>query len=153
MNEAGHGHAAAAATTSGCGCAVKATTGPANDGCCGGQGDQGHHHHHHHDQAAAAGAVKDPVCGMNVDPATSKHRFAHQAKTFHFCSARCREKFAAEPAKYLEQREPPQDAAPGAIYTCPMHPEIRQVGPGSCPICGMALEPEVASLDLSLIHI
>ncbi|MBV8699921.1 MAG: copper-translocating P-type ATPase, partial [Bradyrhizobium sp.] len=56
------------------------------------------------------------------------------------------------PAKYLDQREPPQDASPDAIYTCPMHPEIRQVGPGSCPICGMALEPEVASLDAAPNH-
>ena len=89
---------------------------------------------------------------MSVDPATSKHRFEHQAKTFHFCSARCREKFAADPAKYLEQKEPPQEAPAGTIYTCPMHPEIRQVGPGSCPICGMALEPEVASLDAAPNH-
>ena len=151
MDETGHGHAAAAATTSGCGCAAKATAEPAKAACCGGQGDYGEHAHHH-DQAAAAPTVKDPVCGMNVDPATSKHRFEHQAKTFHFCSARCREKFAADPAKYLEQKEPPQEAPAGTIYTCPMHPEIRQVGPGSCPICGMALEPEVASLDAAPNH-
>jgi len=152
MDETGHGHAAAAATTSGCGCAAKATAEPAKAACCGGQGDHGEHAHHHHDQPAAAATVKDPVCGMNVDPATSKHRFEHQAKTFHFCSARCREKFAADPAKYLEPREPPQEAPAGTIYTCPMHPEIRQVGPGSCPICGMALEPEVASLDAAPNH-
>ncbi|HTO62015.1 MAG TPA: heavy metal translocating P-type ATPase [Bradyrhizobium sp.] len=152
MDETGHGHAAAAATTSGCGCAAKATAEPAKAACCGGQGDHGEHAHHHHDQPAAAATVKDPVCGMNVDPATSKHRFEHQAKTFHFCSARCREKFAADPAKYLEQKEPPQEAPAGTIYTCPMHPEIRQVGPGSCPICGMALEPEVASLDAAPNH-
>jgi Cu+-exporting ATPase len=151
MDETGHEQAATAATTSPCGCAAKAATEPAKAACCGGQGDHGGHAHHH-DQAAASRAVKDPVCGMNVDPATSKHRFEHQATTFHFCSARCREKFAADPAKYLEKKEPAQNAPAGTIYTCPMHPEIRQVGPGSCPICGMALEPEVASLDAAPNH-
>jgi P-type Cu+ transporter len=92
-------------------------------------------------------AVLDPVCGMSVDPATSKHRFEHHGQTFHFCCAGCRTKFAADPAKYLEKREPPPAMPAGTIYICPMHPEIRQEGPGSCPICGMALEPEVASLD------
>ena len=85
---------------------------------------------------------------MTVDPATSKHRFDYRGETFHFCSAGCRTKFAADPAAYLEKDSRPKAAVPeGTIYTCPMHPEIRQVGPGSCPICGMALEPEVASLD------
>ncbi|MGE0288575.1 MAG: heavy metal translocating P-type ATPase [Bradyrhizobium sp.] len=94
-----------------------------------------------------AGAI-DPVCGMTVDPATSKHRFDHEGTTYHFCCAGCRTKFAADPVKYLNKSAaPPADVPEGAIYTCPMHPEIRQVGPGSCPICGMALEPEVASLD------
>jgi len=87
---------------------------------------------------------------MSVDPATSKHRFEHRGQTFHFCSAGCRTKFAAEPAKYLDKAKAEAKAADppaGTIYTCPMHPQIRQVGPGTCPICGMALEPEVASLD------
>jgi Cu+-exporting ATPase len=84
---------------------------------------------------------------MNVDPTTSKHRFDHYGETFHFCSAGCRTKFAADPGKYLDKTSAEPDAPAGAIYTCPMHPEIRQVGPGSCPICGMALEPEVTSLD------
>ena len=85
---------------------------------------------------------------MTVDPATSKHRLTHQGETFHFCSAGCRSKFAADPAKYLAKEKASEPELPaGTIYTCPMHPEIRQVGPGSCPICGMALEPEVASLD------
>ncbi len=92
--------------------------------------------------------VLDPVCGMTVDPATSKHHHTHHGETFHFCSAGCRTKFAADPAKYLAREKAPEPEMPaGTIYTCPMHPEIRQVGPGSCPICGMALEPEVASLD------
>ncbi len=95
---------------------------------------------HHH--TAAAGAV-DPVCGMTVEPARARHRFEHAGQTFIFCSHRCQEKFAAEPARYLPDahRAPAAPAAPGAIYTCPMHPEIRQDHPGSCPICGMALEP------------
>jgi Cu+-exporting ATPase len=116
--------------------------------CCGGHGHAGHHYADHVHQAHAAATVRDPVCGMTVDPATSKHRFGYKGKTFYFCSAGCRTKFAADPLAYLEKDKRPQPAVPeGTIYTCPMHPEIRQVGPGSCPICGMALEPEVASLD------
>jgi P-type Cu+ transporter len=120
--------------------------------CCGGHGEHAGHDHHHHGASADGQAVaRDPVCGMSVDPATSKHRFDYHGETFHFCSAGCRTKFAADPRKYLETSQPASashaDAPEGTIYTCPMHPEIRQVGPGSCPICGMALEPEVASLD------
>jgi len=89
----------------------------------------------------------DPVCGMRVERATAKHRFAHQGQDHFFCSARCRERFAAEPEKYLGPKAPEPAARPGTIYTCPMHPEIRQIGPGSCPICGMALEPDQVSLD------
>jgi Cu+-exporting ATPase len=116
--------------------------------CCSGHSHAGHDHssHDHHPHAAAT--VRDPVCGMTVNPATSKHRFDYRGETFHFCSAGCRTKFAADPVAYLEKDSRPKAAVPeGTIYTCPMHPEIRQVGPGSCPICGMALEPEVASLD------
>jgi len=90
---------------------------------------------------AAAVAAKDPVCGMTVDPATSKHHFDHAGTTYHFCSAGCRSKFAVDPAKYLAPKPETAPAKPGALYTCPMHPQIRQVGPGGCPICGMALEP------------
>ncbi|MBR0854816.1 heavy metal translocating P-type ATPase [Bradyrhizobium liaoningense] len=137
---------------SGCGCSAKAAPAaakPAESSCCGGHGDHaGHAHHHAHDHGDAATKVLDPVCGMTVDPATSKHRFTHLGETFHFCSAGCRTKFAADPAKYLAKEKTPAPEMPaGTIYTCPMHPEIRQVGPGSCPICGMALEPEVASLE------
>jgi P-type Cu+ transporter len=86
--------------------------------------------------------VKDPVCGMDVDPHAAKHRARHEDKTWYFCSSRCREKFEADPEQYLG-KQPAATAAPAdAIYTCPMHPEIRQPGPGTCPICGMALEPE-----------
>jgi heavy metal translocating P-type ATPase len=108
------------------------------------------HPHHDRNQTAAAAndRVRDPVCGMTVDPHTAKHRHTHDGRPYYFCSARCREKFVAEPARYLK---PELAAAPvvsaDAIYTCPMHPEIRQRGPGSCPICGMALEPEVVSAD------
>src|SRR5215510_9730896 len=116
-------------------------------GCCGGHDAHAGHGHHQHHTLPKAG-VLDPVCGMTVDPTTSKHRFEHNGTTYHFCSAGCRTKFAADPAKYLEKNsQPPADVPEGKIYTCPMHPQIRQVGPGSCPICGMALEPEVASLD------
>ena len=91
--------------------------------------------------------MRDPVCGMSVDPATSKHRFDHRGETFHFCSAGCKTKFAAKPEQYLDKTSPKAAMPDGTIYTCPMHPQIRQVGAGSCPICGMALEPEIASLD------
>jgi P-type Cu+ transporter len=88
----------------------------------------------------------DPVCGMSVDPATAKHKAESGGATYHFCSARCRNRFVAEPERFLALKPPPKPAPSGAIYTCPMHPEIRQPGPGHCPICGMALEPEVATL-------
>jgi P-type Cu+ transporter len=150
MNEAEHKPGGHAADHSGCGCSAKAAqpaVKPAASACCGGDGGHaGHAHHHHHAEAGAK--VRDPVCGMTVDPVTSKHRFAHHGETFHFCSPGCRTKFAADPGKYLAREKAPEPAMPaGTIYTCPMHPEIRQVGPGSCPICGMALEPEVASLE------
>ncbi|MDB5610091.1 MAG: copper-translocating P-type ATPase, partial [Bradyrhizobium sp.] len=108
--------------------------------CCGGKHGDG-------DKAADAVTVIDPVCGMRVDPATAKHRFAHGGQDYFFCSARCRERFEAEPEKFLQPKQPEPAAPAGTIYTCPMHPEVRQVGPGNCPICGMALEPEQVSLD------
>jgi len=105
----------------------------------------GHGHGHHHvdpnPNAVPAGKVIDPVCGMTVDPATSRHAFSHDGHAFHFCSARCREKFAAAPATFLQPVPPAKPEPKGTLYTCPMHPEVRQEGPGSCPICGMALEP------------
>ena len=100
-----------------------------------------------HSPAAAPGAALDPVCGMAVDPAAAKHRTDHGGETFYFCSAGCRTKFEADPAAYLTKAPAPPPADPGAIYTCPMHPEIRRTGPGSCPICGMALEPETFTAD------
>lgn len=144
MNDAEHGRQHKPETHSGCGCSSKAVPAatPAASSCCGGNGDHAHNH------GAAATKVLDPVCGMTVDPATSKHRFDHHGETLHFCSAGCRTKFAADPAKYLAKDKASAPEMPeGTIYTCPMHPEISQVGPGACPICGMALEPEVASLE------
>jgi P-type Cu+ transporter len=89
----------------------------------------------------------DPVCGMKVDPNTTPHHADHDGQAFHFCSAGCRTKFIAEPAKYLDGKPSAPAAPAGAIYTCPMHPEIRQVGPGSCQICGMALEPDLVTAE------
>jgi Cu+-exporting ATPase len=106
--------------------------------------DHAPHDHAHHDHAHA---VKDPVCGMTVDPQTAKHRTEHDGHTYYFCAARCREKFVADPSAYLEACVAPPAAAPGAIYTCPMHPEVQQVGPGDCPKCGMALEPMMPSVE------
>ncbi len=103
--------------------------------CCG--GDKG-----------KAKTVKDPVCGMNVDPATAKFSAEHDGETYYFCSQACETKFKADPGKYLQPVAAPAENPPeGTIYTCPMHPQIRQLGPGSCSICGMALEPEMVSLD------
>jgi Cu+-exporting ATPase len=106
----------------------------------------GHCHHDHSPDAPPT--VKDPVCGMTVDPETTPHHHELGGTTYHFCSAGCRGKFAADPHRYLHPGPAVAVEAPeGAIWTCPMHPEIRQVGPGSCPICGMALEPEMPTLD------
>jgi Cu+-exporting ATPase len=117
----------------------------------------GCHHGHDHSHGAMAaddGKVTDPVCGMKVDPAVSKHRLEHGGTTFHFCSAGCRTKFETDPEKYLSPKvATAQSAAPkGVIYTCPMHPEIRQEGPGNCPICGMALEPLEVTADAEPNH-
>ena len=93
--------------------------------------------------------VKDPVCGMSVDPHTAAHRADHDGHPYYFCSAGCRTKFVADPAKYLTPAElqSHEPVSEGTIYTCPMHPQIRQVGPGACPICGMALEPAVITAE------
>jgi P-type Cu+ transporter len=113
--------------------------------CCGGRDHAGNGREHDRTREG----MRDPVCGMTVDPETSKHRFEYRGETFHFCSSGCRTKFTANPQKYLDRSKPQENASvpEGSIYTCPMHPEIRQAGPGSCPICGMALEPDVVSLD------
>ena len=100
--------------------------------------------------ATPKGDIRDPVCGMTVDPATAKYTAEHSGATYYFCSGGCREKFIADPTRFLALKAgaPPAKPAPaGTIYTCPMHPQIRQVGPGACPICGMALEPETVTAD------
>jgi len=97
--------------------------------------------------AAAANKSKDPVCGMAVDPASAAHVFEHEGVKYYFCCGGCRAKFQADPEKYLAKSgaapAPAQATPKRAEYTCPMHPEVLQVGPGSCPMCGMALVPMV----------
>jgi len=103
-----------------------------------------------HAHGTPAGGAVDPVCGMTVDPHASEQRASYQGRTYYFCSAGCRTKFNADPAKYVSGQVGQKRRAPvpeGTIYTCPMHPEIRQPGPGNCPICGMALEPIIATAE------
>lgn len=90
--------------------------------------------------------MKDPVCGMTVDPVKSPYNVDHAGRTIHFCSAGCKAKFITDPLSYPKDMTRPLLAATSEMWTCPMHPEIRQAGPGSCPICGMALVPEAPSL-------
>src|SRR6516225_842687 len=99
-------------------------------------------HHQHVPQPPAA--THDPVCGMTVDPAKAKHRAEHAGHSYVFCSARCREKFTADTARYVDaahDRGAAHAAAGEVLWTCPMHPQIVRREPGTCPICGMALEP------------
>lgn len=141
----------------------QADSGKVKAGCCGGHDHgRGHaysshvshhdHAHHHHPQDQDTQPV-DPVCGMRVDPQVPKGGCVHyKDRDYFFCSDRCHTRFESDPEKYLspkhaDQKMPDTDVPPGTIYICPMHPQIRQIGPGSCPICGMALEPETVSLD------
>ncbi|MBU2288731.1 MAG: HAD-IC family P-type ATPase, partial [Gammaproteobacteria bacterium] len=109
--------------------------------------------------AGLTGALKDPVCGMDVTAASS-HSTAYEGSPVYFCSAGCKAKFALNPAKYLGETDigkaaskattsvqEPTAVGGDTIYTCPMHPEIRQSHPGNCPKCGMTLEPETPTLD------
>ncbi|WEK51821.1 MAG: heavy metal translocating P-type ATPase [Candidatus Kaistia colombiensis] len=127
----------------------------------------GHSHHHAHpsghgppdSHGSGANRVKDPVCGMDVDPEATRFRARYDGEDYFFCSDSCLSKFKLEPARYAQAGHGAAKtgtaptgtthpaAAEGAIYTCPMHPEIRQIGPGSCPICGMALEPVLVTAD------
>ena len=106
-----------------------------------------------HSTPPASGAAKDPVCGMSVDPARAAGEHQHQGRTYYFCSRHCLEKFRAHPASYLGgavvQLMPaaPAPAVEGAVYTCPMHPEVVQSQPGACPKCGMALEPQTVTAE------
>jgi P-type Cu+ transporter len=90
----------------------------------------------------------DPVCGMTVDPDHAAGSYEYQGKTYYFCNPHCLHRFREDPEKFLHKTSaPPVEAKPGQKYTCPMHPEIVRDGPGSCPICGMALEPVTVSLE------
>jgi P-type Cu+ transporter len=131
--------------------------------CCGGhaghhhpgRGESGHGGDAPHEPAPTEHRVKDPVCGMSVDPHNAKHTAEHNGHPFYFCSAGCRTKFLADPGRYLDPAAAAARAEPvpeGTIYTCPMHPEVRQVGPGACPLCGMALEPVLVSLEAAPNH-
>ncbi|MBD8524283.1 heavy metal translocating P-type ATPase [Pseudomarimonas arenosa] len=122
---------------------------PAKSSCCQGKAEDSKHAHSQGD-ANTTKAFTDPVCGMRV-AADGPHQYQHQGETYRFCSAHCLHKFKADPEQYLKpQREPEaseQDVPPDTQYTCPMHPEVVQDGPGTCPKCGMALEPMMPSLD------
>lgn len=162
----------------GCGCnpgaSVKTHTGCCGDktgtdqamadikdrsGCCGGNHSEHSHDHGKNDrqhgakQARLAGGAIDPVCGMTVDPLTAQHKSDYNEQIYYFCSAGCKTKFQSNPTKYLDVNSNiAEPVVAGAIYTCPMHPQIQQVGPGSCPICGMALEPLVVTADSGPNH-
>jgi Cu+-exporting ATPase len=103
----------------------------------------------HQDQGPEQASLEqDPVCGMSVEPAGAEHRREHEGRSFYFCSEHCARKFAHAPDDYLKGERPnTKDAPADTIYTCPMHPEVEQVGPGFCPICGMALEPRTVTLE------
>ena len=109
--------------------------------------DHGHSHSHAHGNLhgetmpPAKDHVIDPVCGMMVDTHAGKPTFEHKGHTYYFCSEGCRTKFAKEPERFLDRKGQPEPLPKGTLYTCPMHPQIVQEGPGHCPICGMALEP------------
>ena len=119
----------------------------------------GHHHPNRHvigvAGASPPGKAVDPVCGMTVTIEGAKNKTVHEGHPYYFCSARCLGKFEAGPLQYLnpaEDKAPPTAVEKKAIFTCPMHPEIKQVGPGSCPKCGMALEPLDVTADAGPNH-
>ena len=117
---------------------------PTNHGHC---APAPHCNHSQQPSAGTAAALTDPVCGMKVTP-QSKHHVSHAGNEYFFCGAGCAAKFAADPQRYLDPRPAPVVAGRAdAIHTCPMHSQVRQVGPGNCPICGMSLEPADASLE------
>ncbi len=109
--------------------------------------------HAEHELKLFEGNAIDPVCGMTVVIATAKHQLEHDGHPYYFCSGGCRTKFQANPTKYLDaSTKVAEPVVAGATYTCPMHPEIQQVGPGVCPICGMALEPMTVTADSGPNH-
>ncbi len=107
------------------------------------QHNHGHHHHGHAQADADAPSVKDPVCGMTVQLDAGKPSLEHAGESYHFCSRKCHDKFAADPEHFISGAHKKQSLAvpKGAKYTCPMHPEIVRDEPSDCPICGMALVP------------
>jgi len=144
----------ATGATSSC-CVVGAKHASASGGVSGspaGHGDAAPAHHADHSRHAhgqmTAGGLTDPVCGMRVT-GDSAHSADHDGRRYYFCSAGCRSRFVADPQRYLDPASaaPAVPAPPGTQYTCPMHPEIVQDHPGTCPLCGMALEPMLPSLD------
>ena len=111
---------------------------------------ESHHDHIHgaRSETSMPGTVTDPVCGMSVDPSATPHVATHAGAHHYFCSAGCLAKFNADPERYAGDAPPVADPVPeGAIWTCPMHPEVQRPGPGTCPICGMALEPMTPTLS------
>ncbi|MDP3490413.1 MAG: heavy metal translocating P-type ATPase [Phenylobacterium sp.] len=108
--------------------------------------------HHHREGRTGTGDAVDPVCGMRVAIAGARHVTQHDDQSHYFCCAGCQTKFEADPQRYLSPGAPDAPAAAGTIYTCPMHPQIRQEGPGACPICGMALEPDLVSAEAAPNH-
>src|SRR4029078_7462526 len=104
---------------------------------------------------SSASAEVDPVCGMKVDPENAAGSFEYQGTAYYFCSTHCLHRFRENPESFLNKAplqpigitRQPKPVARGQKYTCPMHPEIVRDGPGSCPICGMALEPVSVSLE------
>ena len=125
--------------------AKKESNSPDPHSCCGNA--QAHGHQAIPSRAASQATEKDPVCGMDVDPNTARHRADFEGKTYYFCAAGCRQKFLSHPEQYIHRTSTAAVVPEGTVYTCPMHPEVRQIGPGSCPICGMALEPEMPTAE------
>ena len=106
------------------------------------------HNHATHDHTKHPAGTKDPVCGMDVPPDAGKPSAVHGGTVYHFCSQKCHDKFIADPGRYLSPAlATAEDASADTEYVCPMHPEVRQIEPGTCPKCGMALEPVVPELD------
>ncbi len=154
-----HAHHAPAAHHDPAAHRADSVTGAASSCCAGGAkpasphaghgGSAPHAAHAHHAHAhTAGGGLTDPVCGMHVTE-DSAHGADHGGQHYYFCSAGCRTKFVADPQRYLDPASaaPAEPAPPGTQYTCPMHPEIVQDHPGTCPLCGMALEPMMPSLE------
>ncbi len=119
----------------------KHTSHASDGGCC--------HHGAHAAAVPADTTVNDPVCGMTVDPAKTKHHHVHEGTEYFFCSEGCLTKFNATPEKYLNPPEKSEETQGNKdlVYTCPMHPEVEQFGPGNCPKCGMALEPKMVTAE------